>query len=105
MVLFVGPLYSGKKQAAADYARQNGKRLEDLRVIEDVPSGVTDPAASAEELSAYDIVLFTEVGSGLVPVDAEDRAARENAGRLSVLLAERADEVYRVYCGIARRLK
>ena len=49
MVLFIGPLYSGKHEAAKAYA--------------------------------------------------------EAAGRLSIRLAEQADEVYRVVCGIAKKLK
>ena len=86
MVLFIGPLYSGKHEAAKAY----------------------DEAAAlsvASDAAQYDIILYTEVGSGLVPVDEEERKAREAAGRLSIRLAEQADEVYRVVCGIAKKLK
>lgn len=107
MVLFTGPLYSGKHEAARAYAEATGKPWADIRVCEvqgmaDAPDNLQ---ATADELAANDIVLYTEVGSGLVPVDEEERQARETAGRLSILLAERADEVYRVFCGIAKKLK
>ena len=40
-----------------------------------------------------------------MPTDPEEREAREAAGRLSCLLAERADTVVRVYCGLPQVLK
>lgn len=103
MVLFIGPLYSGKHEAAKAWADGAGIRFEDLRVCDDVTAA---PLVDASEPAAqYDVILYTEVGSGLVPVDKGERAAREAAGRLSIRLAEHADEVYRVICGIAKKLK
>ena len=59
----------------------------------------------ARELAEYDIVIATEVGGGVVPMDAEERAGREAAGRLACLLAERADCVVQMFCGIPTVLK
>ena len=50
-------------------------------------------------------MIATEVGGGVVPVDPAERAAREAAGRLSCLLAQRAEAVVRVFCGIPTVLK
>ncbi|MFR6093122.1 MAG: bifunctional adenosylcobinamide kinase/adenosylcobinamide-phosphate guanylyltransferase [Faecalibacterium prausnitzii] len=61
--------------------------------------------ALARELAEYDIVIATEVGGGVVPMDAEERAGREAAGRLACLLAERADCVVQMFCGIPTVLK
>lgn len=112
MVLFTGPLYSGRHEAAKAYAEAAGTKLSDLRVCEDAASFLTENSSPerlrqiATELAEnYDIILYTEVGSGLVPVDEKERTARETAGRLSILLADEADEVYRVFCGIAKKLK
>lgn len=112
MVLFTGSLYSGRHEAAKAYAEAAGTKLSDLRVCEDAASFLTDDSSPerlgqiANELAAnYDIILYTEVGSGLVPVDEKERTAREAVGRLSILLADEADEVYRVFCGIAKKLK
>ena len=61
--------------------------------------------ALARELAEYDIVIATEVGGGVVPMDAEERAGREAAGRLACLLAARADCVVQMFCGIPTVLK
>ena len=63
-------------------------------------------AKLADELAQnYDIILATEVGGGVVPMDAAERAAREAAGRLACLLAARADCVVQLFCGIPTVLK
>ena len=60
----------------------------------------------ADELAAqYDVVMATEIGGGIVPLEAEQRRAREAAGRLACLLAARADTVIEMFCGIATVLK
>ena len=61
--------------------------------------------ALTDELARSPVVIATEVGGGVVPIDPEERARREAAGRLACLLAERADAVIRVFCGIPRALK
>ena len=112
MVLFIGPLYSGKTECAAKYWRKTGQELSDCMICTNAQEMVRtcktvfDLRETADRLAKeFDVVTITEIGSGMVPVDAEERAFRENAGRFSVLLAERADEVYRVVCGIPTRLK
>ena len=61
--------------------------------------------ALADELAAYDVVTATEVGGGIVPIDAAERARREAAGRLACLLAARADCVVQMFCGLPTILK
>ena len=69
-------------------------------------SGETDLPALADRLAAqYKVVISTETGGGVVPTDAAQRADREAAGRLACLLAERADTVIRVFCGLPMALK
>lgn len=51
------------------------------------------------------VVLCDEVGCGVVPVDAFLRRWREEVGRACCALAEQADTVVRVTCGIALCLK
>ena len=51
------------------------------------------------------IVIATETGCGVVPIDAAEREAREAAGRLSILLAKRAQKVIRVWCGLPESLR
>ena len=53
-----------------------------------------------------DLVIVTnEVGLGLVPPDAMSRLFRDLAGFLNRKIAENADEVYLVACGLPLRLK
>lgn len=51
------------------------------------------------------VVVTNELGYGVVPVEKADRFWREAAGRICTALAERADEVVRVACGIGMRIK
>lgn len=51
------------------------------------------------------IIILDEIGAGLVPLDAGDRLWRERCGRLGCRLAEAADRVDRVWCGLPVNLK
>lgn len=51
------------------------------------------------------VILCDEVGCGVVPVDKREREYREYTGRLMTELAEDADEVVQVLCGLGRRIK
>ena len=100
MILITGPLYSGKRTFAQTLP---GRCIAN---VQDLAAGAEDLAALADRLAAeYDLVLATEVGGGVVPVDAAQRAAREAAGRLACLLAARADCVVQMFCGIPTILK
>ena len=100
MIFITGPLYSGKRTFA--------QKLPGRRIVE-----VQELAADAPELdkladrlaAEYDVILATEVGGGVVPMEAQQRAAREAAGRLACLLAARADCVVQMFCGIPTVLK
>ena len=68
----------------------------------------------ADRLSKKEVVIATETGCGVIPLDPRcgvipldprERRNREAAGRLSCLLAERAETVVRVCCGIPQVLK
>lgn len=51
------------------------------------------------------IVICDEIGNGIVPVNAFEREYRERVGRILIGIAAKADEVERVICGIAQRIK
>ena len=59
----------------------------------------------AARLSHKEVVIATETGCGVIPLDPQERRNREAAGRLSCLLAERAETVVRICCGIPQVLK
>ena len=63
------------------------------------------PEAALPLLLAAEAVISREIGSGVVPIDAGERAWRERHGRLLRQLAEQAGHVYRIFCGLTEELK
>lgn len=51
------------------------------------------------------VVVMTEVGYGIVPLEAAERQYREAVGNAGQMLAARAAGVYRMVCGIALKIK
>ena len=64
-----------------------------------------DADRALERLIGFDAVILPLVGSGVVPMRAEDAQWRERAGRLGCALAARADVVVRMTCGIPQVIK
>lgn len=113
MILIVGGEGSGKRT----FARSLGYREEDMAdacldgravVFHTERLVFARPEAAGELLDALlekDVVICNEVGSGVIPVDRAERLGREATGRLCVQLAQRADAVVRVVCGIPSVIK
>ena len=100
MIFITGPLYSGKRTFAQ---KLPGRRIVD---VQELAADTPELDKLADRLAAeYDVILAIEVGGGVVPTDAQQRAAREAAGRLACLLAARADCVVQMFCGIPTVLK
>ena len=77
-------------------------------VIYGLPLPLKEAAAALRRLreEAQDTVLiYSEVGCGVVPMEPAARVFREAVGRVGCLYAAAADEVYRVTAGIPLRLK
>ena len=103
MIFITGPLYSGKRTFAQ---KLPGRRIADVQQLAAQAKTLPELEALADRLAKeYEIIIATEVGGGVVPVDAAQRAGREAAGRLACLLAARADCVVQMYCGIPTVLK
>ena len=51
------------------------------------------------------VIAANEVGAGVVPLLAEDRAFREAVGRALCVIAQEAEQVTRCVCGIGVRIK
>ena len=67
-----------------------------------------DPELIMEEIISKNpdvYIVSTEIGYGIVPMDAFEREYRERTGRICCKIAEKANEVYRVLCGIEVRIK
>ena len=129
MILITGGTSSGKATFARNLAAQHGWSKDDIAFnVEELlwgqvegagqiaPAGddaadhTSSKALSAtpeliERLAAKAIVTCSEVGAGIVPLDAQERAWREAVGRMSCELASQADAVVRMVCGIPVVLK
>ena len=74
MIFITGPLYSGKRTFAR---RLGGRQIADAQ---ELAAGAENLERLADELAAqYDVVMATEIGGGIVPLEAEQRRAREAA--------------------------
>lgn len=113
MILIVGGAYQGKEEYAANTFPEGYKILKDYQEIirEQLKDG-KEPLKEAERLLAGEIteteklvILCDEVGCGIVPMDAFERKWREQTGRVCCFLAERAEQVIRVQCGIGTVLR
>lgn len=105
MTLIIGGKYQGK----TTYAQALGKETGAV-VIDDLAQWLaTQPSAEealcALELTPNTILVCDEVGCGVVPLDKEERAWRERVGRVTTALAQRADVVMRMVCGIPTVIK
>lgn len=100
MIFITGPLYSGKRTFAQ---KLGGRQIFD---VQNLAADADDIERLADALAAdYDVAAATEIGGGIVPMEAEQRRAREAAGRLACLLAARADTVIEMFCGIPTVIK
>lgn len=51
------------------------------------------------------IIICDEINSGIVPIEKNDRAWREETGRAMQLLSKNSSSIFRVFFGIEERLK
>lgn len=114
MILVVGGIASGRREFAASLGYGDSDCSQELasaaKVLVDAENLVRDgheaPAEIAERIaSSKEVVICTDVGSGIVPIDRSEREWRDRAGTLSKELAARADAVIRMTCGIPQAVK
>ena len=109
MKLYVGGAYQGQNELACQ--ENPGKEFypdfhETIRSA--VIADGQEPLAFAEQFCRDHpdaVVSANEVGSGIVPMAAEDRAFRAAAGRGLCVIARNAAQVTRCVCGIGVRIK
>ena len=114
MIYIFGPYAAGKREyvretfgyTEADFSTKAEDNCRVLYDAQQLASKVGNrPEKLAEQLGRKEVVIATETGCGVVPIDAAEREAREAAGRLSILLAKRAQKVIRVWCGLPESLR
>ncbi len=108
MKLYVGGAWQGQDELARQ-ENPGAEILEDFQeVIREAVSRGEDPRAFAETVCAEHpnaVIVANEVGAGVVPIAAADRAFREAVGRALCVIARHSVSVVRVTCGIGVRIK
>ncbi|MBR2284135.1 MAG: bifunctional adenosylcobinamide kinase/adenosylcobinamide-phosphate guanylyltransferase [Ruminococcus sp.] len=126
MILIVGGAFQGKTNYAvsrfslshSDVARGSECRLSDVlsarcvadyhQLVRRLLSEGSDPLIFTEQLCAENeaaVVIMDEIGCGVIPLEKSERIWREAVGRCGCMLAERADIVIRMICGIPTVIK
>ena len=57
------------------------------------------------DIEGKDVLILEDIFCGVVPLGAENRAWRQNTGRLAQYLSREATQVSRIFCGLEQRLK
>ena len=108
MKLYIGGAWQGQDELARQEnpgARVLADFHETIRAAVDAGE---DPRSFARRICLEQpdaVIVANEVGAGVVPVSAADRAFREAVGRALCIIAQEARQVTRVVCGIGVRIK
>lgn len=107
MILIIGGAYQGKEAFALEELKiEKSAIFNNLHLkIKQVMAAEGDVEALLGEAMGYSAVICCEVGCGIVPMDAFENSWREATGRAMCALAAKAEQVWRVTCGLGVRLK
>ncbi|MGN0666848.1 MAG: bifunctional adenosylcobinamide kinase/adenosylcobinamide-phosphate guanylyltransferase [Huintestinicola sp.] len=126
MKLIIGGAYQGKREYAknkyhlTDDVIADGKKVSwdisgDIRCIDNYHSLIKRLTEAGEDTAEFTrriiaehpdiIIISTEIGSGIVPMERSDRRWRENTGRSCCLIAAASDTVVRITCGMETIIK
>ncbi len=105
----------GYAQGKLNYVLQKYHPQTDTMIIDHlhdwVRQRILDGGCPEEEIMSFVeefeecIIISDEIGNGIVPVDPMEREYRERMGRILIQLADRAERVERVICGIGQTIK
>lgn len=93
---------------AAAYTPQGAAQADVLLNLEEWLRSEREPLPKLERLLEQNpniAIVCRELGCGVVPMEAESREWRERTGRVCCALAQRAERVVRIWCGIPTVLK
>lgn len=107
MILIIGGAYNGKREFAETLGVPGAKILFNAheKIKQLMRENKDVEAELKKELEGIEIITCDEIGLGIVPLDEFERDWREKTGRLICGIAKKADTVYRVYYGIAQKIK
>ena len=120
MILIIGGAYQGKLDFAKDtfgitdeevficggeeidFFKRCIYKIEEFTAHNEDPIGYFEAHREAWQDS---ILILQDIFCGVVPMGAENRAWRQNTGRLAQYLSKEANQVSRIFCGLEQRLK
>jgi len=108
MILITGGSFQGKTEFAVMRFPERERIVHFEEQVRDWIREGLDPICQTERLVKEhpdSVVVIDEIGSGIVPMNQEERIWREAVGRAGCKIAESAVEVYRVMSGIGIRIK
>ena len=108
MKLYNGGVFQGQSELA--HTENPGAAILDSfhETVRDAVKNGQDPRELAQRLCEEQpdaVIVSDEVGCGVVPMLAEERAYREAVGRALCIIAGNSVSVTRVVCGIGVRIK
>lgn len=105
------PVIDGAKESLFEKKWEDGQCVIVNHLHLWVKRQLTEKKDPAKELFLFleshpaTILICDEIGCGIVPVEKEERLYREYVGRLVIQLAEKAERVERIVCGLGICLK
>lgn len=109
MIFIFGGAYAGKENYAKNTFGNNKKIIRDIHLlVRDAIKSGKNPYDEIERLTENNpdaVFISDETGCGIVPMDKLESEWRETVGRINCMLAERAEKVIRVVCGIGVTIK
>ena len=90
MIFVTGPLFAGKREyicSALGWTEEDLARRA-IWDVQDLAADAPDLEALAQDLSRHEVVIATEVGGGVVPVDLARRVIRVVCGLPQALKGE-----------------
>lgn len=113
MILVIGGAYSGKREyvvsklgfSETDISDDINSEASVLDSLQELLRETEEPEPIIPKLLAKKAVICDEVGCGIIPIEQKDRLWRERVGRTCCVLAEHAEAVVRLNCGIAAFIK
>lgn len=120
MILIIGGAYQGKLEFAKktfgisddqvhicasgeiDFSKRCIYKIQEFTKTQPDPVGYFE---GYREKWQDSILILDDIFCGVVPMGAENRAWRQNTGRLAQYLSREAEYVSRIFCGLEQRLK
>jgi len=98
---YVKSVYGDKREIWNDFHLWVKESISQGKTTEEIEKDVFNRIETNPEL----IIICDEIGNGIVPMGESERFYREYTGRLLIKIAERAEKVVRITCGLPQRIK